>query len=141
MKRYLSILGFIVVCITLAAQGHHQHHRTPEDIARRQTDILVEELEITDSVMVDTLYRMHYKYAQMRHDSCYNREYALQCMLKAQEELSKILSPEQFELFKIRCLSQSRRSPKYPCNRIAPINGDALPPQEQTEHNIPTKQP
>ena len=119
MMRYLLIFTFIVVALLATAQHHHPQ-RTATDIARKQTEMLVRELEITDSVLRDTLFRMHLKYAEKRQSENYTRADVLQCMLLMQEELKNILPTELYEAFMNRQLNHEPRSPQNPCNWIAP---------------------
>ena len=142
MKRFFGTLFFLVVVLPLIAQNHHHPRRTAADIARKQTEMLVRELHITDSVLRDTLFRMHLKYAEMRNDSTYTRADAIQCMILIQEELKQILSPEQFEAFMNRQLNHEPRSPQNPCNWIAPHphHGDR-PPLPHGERHMPPPPP
>ena len=119
MMRCFFIVSFIVVALLALAQNHHPQ-RTATDIARKQTEILVRELEITDSVLRDTLFRMHLKYAEKRQSENYTRADVLQCMLLMQEELKNILPAELYETFMNRQLNHEPRSPQNPCNWIAP---------------------
>lgn len=117
--RYLLIFTFIVVALLATAQHHHPQ-RTATDIARKQTEMLVRELQITDSVLRDTLFRMHLKYAEKRQSENYTRADMLQCMLLMQEELKNILPTELYEAFMNRQLNHEPRAPQNPCNWIAP---------------------
>ena len=117
--RYLLIFTFIVVALLATAQHHHPQ-RTATDIARKQTEMLVRELQITDSVLRDTLFRMHLKYAEKRQSENYTRADVLQCMLLMQEELKNILPTELYEAFMNRQLNHEPRAPQNPCNWIAP---------------------
>ena len=119
MMRYLLIFTFIVVALLATAQHHHPQ-RTATDIARKQTEMLVRELQITDSVLRDTLFRMHLKYAEKRQSENYTRADVLQCMLLMQEELKNILPTELYEAFMNRQLNHEPRAPQNPCNWIAP---------------------
>ena len=119
MMRCFFIVSFIVVALLALAQNHHPQ-RTATDIARKQTEMLVRELEITDSVLRDTLFRMHLKYAEKRQSENYTRADVLQCMLLMQEELKNILPAELYEAFMNRQLNHEPRSPQNPCNWIAP---------------------
>lgn len=132
MMRYLLIFTFIVVALLATAQHHHPQ-RTATDIARKQTEMLVRELQITDSVLRDTLFRMHLKYAEKRQSENYTRADVLQCMLLMQEELKNILPTELYEAFMNRQLNHEPRAPQNPCNWIAPHphHGERAPlPQE-----------
>ena len=119
MMRCFFIVSFIVVALLALAQNHHPQ-RTATDIARKQTEMLVRELQITDSVLRDTLFRMHLKYAEKRQSENYTRADVLQYMLLMQEELKNILPAELYETFMNRQLNHEPRSPQNPCNWIAP---------------------
>ena len=82
--------------------------------------MLVRELQITDSVLRDTLFRMHLKYAEKVRSKDYTRADALQYMLLMQEELKNILPTELYEAFMNRQLNHEPRAPQNPCNWIAP---------------------
>ena len=137
MKRMLFILVVSIVILGVQAQDKGSHpQRTPADIARKQTEMLVRELNITDSVQRDTLYRMHFKYANMRNEHC-TRADILNFMMAIQEELKSILTPEQFEAFMNRQLNHQPRSHQYPCNLIAPHQHGAPPPPPRAPHMPP----
>lgn len=119
MMRCFFIFSFIAVTLLAVAQHHHPQ-RTATDIARKQTEMLVRELQITDSVLRDTLFRMHLKYAEKFRSKDYTRADALQYMLLMQEELKNILPTELYEAFMNRQLNHEPRAPQNPCNWIAP---------------------
>lgn len=64
----------------------------------KQTMRLVRELGITDSVRIDTLYRMHLKYAMVRQKGL-TRAQNLERMQAIHNELKNLLTPEEFERF------------------------------------------
>lgn len=141
MKRILFILILSSFVLGVHAQEKRSHpQRTPADIARKQTEMLVRELNITDSVQRDTLYRMHLKYANMRSQHC-TRADILNLMMAIQEELKNILSPEQFEAFMNRQLNHQPRSHQYPCNWIAPHQHHGAPPPSSGDPNMPPTPP
>lgn len=107
MKRIS--LFILVVAFTGTLFAHHPQ-RTPEDIARKQTEMLMRELNITDDDMRETLFIIHLKYAELRKSSNTRAE-ILECMKLAIEELKKVLTPEQFNLFMNRCIED--RHPRH----------------------------
>ena len=119
MIRFWFIFVGVILALSLAAQRSMPPCRTAEDIALKQTAMLVRELHITDSVLCDTLFRMHLKYA-MLHNISHTRNEAIQRMVQMQEELKNILSPEQYSAFMNRQLNHTPRSPQYPCNWLTP---------------------
>lgn len=82
--------------------------RSPEEEALMQTTRLVRELEITDSVRIDTIYRMHLKYAKLRQKGL-TRSENLQRLQAIYEELSHLLTPEEFERFMNHPVESPRR--------------------------------
>ena len=137
MKRVLYTIFVAMITISTYAQDHHPPKRTAEDIARKQTEMLVRELDITDSVMRDTLFRMHLKYALKRQDENYTRADILKCMQLIQDELKSILSAEQYEAFMNRQINQQPRTPQNPCNWIAPHHHGTPPHQHEEQHMPP----
>mgnify|MGYP006864383611 CR=1 FL=1 len=78
MKYVWSIFFLIVPLFHLSAQSNYPH-RTPENVARKQTEMMVRELGIQDCVLKDSIYRMHLKYALKRQDESYTRADILKC--------------------------------------------------------------
>lgn len=118
IRTSLILFGVLFASMALA-QRHATPRRTAEDIAHKQTEMLVRELNITDSVLRDTLFRLHLKYAEQQFVSNTRNE-ALQRMLLIQEELRSILSAEQYEAFMNRQLDTHSRLPHQPCNWLGP---------------------
>ncbi|MCR5049925.1 MAG: hypothetical protein K6A36_02445 [Paludibacteraceae bacterium] len=83
--------------------------RTPEDEAMNQTERLVRELNIRDSARIDTLYRMHLKFARTRSSSMTRAEH-MDRMSAIVAELKNILTPEEFERF----MNHSAELPRRP---------------------------
>lgn len=137
-------MGYILVGIFLStslfAQKSMHPRRTDQDIAHKQTEMLVRELNITDSVLRDTLFRLHLKYVTMRHTST-SRQDIINRMLLIQDELKRILSPEQFNAFMSRQLDQKPRLPQPHCNRIASNPLDTPPPLQYEEAHMPPPPP
>lgn len=102
MKRYLLGILFSIFSLLLMAQApaadEARPHRTPEEIAEKQTERLVRELELTDSLQRDTLYRVHLRYVRMRMVSNTRAE-ELDRMQAFYGELKQILTPQQYNTF------------------------------------------
>ncbi len=134
MKTVLSISLFLLASFLtfLRAQEHPQ--RTPEDIALKQTEMLVRELKIQDSVVRDTLFRMHLKFAQKRAISNTRAE-ALQYMQEANMELQQILTPEQYQQYMNQQVNYAPHRHRAPYNRITTISVDSVstPPNDSAE--------
>lgn len=139
MKYLLSIL-FITAPIILL-HGHSRHpKRTSEDIARKQTEMLIRELNIQDTLIRDTLYRMHLKFAR-KHTMSTTRAEAMLHMQEANDELQQILTPEQYQLFMNQRINHSPHFPKTPHNRFTQLHFDSLPPLPPEEPDRPLPPP
>ena len=110
MKRLFSILCATLVAVCLAAQEPvgDLHRRTPEEEAMKQTIRLIRELSISDSARIDTLYRMHLKYAQIRQKGL-SRAENMERMQSIYNELKQLLTPDEFERFMNHPAEQPRR--------------------------------
>ena len=138
MKTLLLTILLLVPVVCTQAQRYPQ--RTPEDIARKQTEMLVRELGIQDSIVRDTLYRMHLKYAQKRAISNTRAE-AMIYMQEANEELKQILTPEQYQQFMDQQVNHAPHHPRSPYNRFTMPLIDSLPPQQPGAPNMPPAPP
>ena len=101
MKKLLSLLSIALFSGFMMAQepvSEPRQQRTPQEEALKQTMRLVRELGITDSVRIDTLYRMHLKYALVRQKGL-TRAQNLERMQAIHNELKNLLTPEEFERF------------------------------------------
>lgn len=99
MNRYLYIivLSFLAsVRLSLCAQESVMPRRTAEELAMKRTEMLIRELDIRDSMLRDTLYRVHLRYARSREDAG-NRQEAVERMNRLMGELKGILTPMQYE--------------------------------------------
>ncbi len=109
-KRLSFLLTALLSAIMLSAQepAVQRPQRTPEDEARKQTTRLVRELGITDSVRIDTLYKMHLKYAILRQNGLTRAE-NMDRMQAIYGELKRLLTPDEFERFMNHPAEQPRR--------------------------------
>lgn len=110
MKRlFLSlVLGALLTGLASAQEQHVRPQRTPEEEATKQTERLVRELGIRDSVRIDTIYRMHLKYALIRQKGLTRAE-NMERMQSIYNELKHLLSPDEFERFMNHPAEQPRR--------------------------------
>ena len=126
MKKLLSILSLALLSGLMMAQepvSEPRPQRTPQQEARKQTMRLVRELGITDSVRIDTLYRMHLKYALVRQKGL-TRAQNLERMQAIHNELKNLLTPEEFERFMNHPAELPRRprgAAGAPARQAAPI--------------------
>lgn len=126
MKNLLYI--FLFICATCPLWAQHHPQRTPEDIARKQTEMLVRELNIQDSIVRDTLYRMHLKFALKRQISNTRAE-AMHYMQEANAELQTILTPEQYQQFMDQQVNYTPHHPRPHYHRFAITSPDTITPQ------------
>lgn len=140
IRSFYILFGVLCVSLSLVAQPSHHPQRTAEDIARKQTEMLVRELGIGDSVIRHTLFQMYLKYAHLR-DKSNTRNEAIQRMIQIQEELKTILTPEQFTAFMNRQVNYNPRLPQHPCNWIAPHPKDTPPPPPHDNGEAPNMPP
>ena len=109
VKKLLSLLCFALFVGCLMAQEQNiRPQRTPEEEASKQTERLVRELGIRDSVRIDTIYRMHLKYAQIRQKGLTRGE-NMERMQSIYNELKQLLTPDEFERFMNHPAEQPRR--------------------------------
>ena len=105
---------FAILCVLFiggavwAQEPADRPQRTPEEEALRQTTRLVRELGIRDSVRIDTIYRMHLKYAVIRQKGLTRAE-NMERMQAIHNELKLLLTEEEFERFMNHPAEQPRR--------------------------------
>lgn len=110
LKKFVFLLFVALMSGSMMAQEPvmDRQQRTPEEEAQKQTTRLVRELGITDSVRIDTIYRMHLKYARFRQKGLTRAE-NMERMQAIHAELQQLLTPEEFEAFMNHPAEQPRR--------------------------------
>lgn len=128
LRKFSFILLLALLAGGMAAQepAMNRPQRTPEEEAQKQTMRLVRELGIQDSVRIDTLYKMHLKYARFRQKGLTRAE-NMERMQAIYAELQTLLTPEEFEQF----MNHPAEEPRRP--RGANVLGPNRP-QPRTEH-------
>jgi hypothetical protein len=134
MKHLFILILAILFVSLLRAQNNCHPQRTAEDIARKQTEMMVRELCIHDSLIRDTLYRMHLKFAQKRTISNTRAE-AMQYMQDANMELQRILTPEQYQQYMNQQINYAPHRHRAPYNRITtiPLDSNSTPIGDSVE--------
>lgn len=108
-KFSIFLLAASFGCIIYAQEPSAARlQRTPEEEAIKQTERLVRELGIQDSVRIDTLYKMHLKYAHLRRTGL-TRAQEMDRMNAIVSELKVLLTPNEFEQFMNHPAEQPRR--------------------------------
>jgi len=134
---YKKLFSFVLVALLAGGMSAQEPvnelrpQRTPEEEALKQTTRLVRELGIRDSVRIDTIYRMHLKYARFRQKGLTRGE-NMERMQSIYNELKRLLTPEEFERFMNHPAEQPRR-PRG-ANVIAPTKQGTpreTPPADQ----------
>lgn len=109
LKKLFSIVcATLVAGLMLAQEQTVRPQRTPEEEASKQTERLVRELGIRDSGRIDTIYKMHLKYAQIRQKGL-SRAENMERMQSIYNELKQLLTPDEFERFMNHPAEQPRR--------------------------------
>lgn len=113
-SRYL-LMFLLCLCgpIVCAQQGDFPK-RTPEEQALKQTAMLIRELKLSDSTQIDSIYRIHLRYARMQQDTPSSREEQMGQMQQMVEELKGVLTKSQLLLFNSRQSSPDPRRPRQP---------------------------
>ena len=141
MKRICFFTLLILLVLRASAQPPESDRpqRKPEEIAQKQTEMWVRELSICDSAKIDSIYRLHLKYARMRMLSNTRAEdlSRLQCLYA---ELQQILSKEQYERF-MNHQMQGPRRPQTPLGRMLKMSNCSVQArQSDSEVRIPLAQ-
>ena len=130
MRKYLLFIS-LLFSVAVSAQEPAvdlRPQRTPEEEALKQTMRLTRELGIKDSVRIDTLYRMHLKYARFRQKGL-TRQENMDRMNAIYAELKQLLTPEEFEQF----MNHPAEQPRRPHGAKVVSNPDVVIPQKPIE--------
>lgn len=131
MFNYKLVVSFVNLCMMFSLCCFGQElvdtDQTPESYAQRLTGRMVRELNITDSVQCDTLYRMHLKYARLRA-TISNKDEKQALIPLFESELKQILSAQQYNLFtaKMRTRRQNPISCKMTRQQAVTIPHDTI---------------
>ncbi len=131
MKKYLFIVLFASGSLLLSAQapaGMPVPKRSPEQVAAKQTERMVRELGISDSIQRQKLYDFHLKYALSRPDTL-TRRIRLERMQAMTDELEHLLTKEQFNAFMDKQLEPQSHRPMS----IGVKANKPMPPHQQPE--------
>ena len=120
--RKFIITLFVASTLVVFAQPPHMQ-RTPEEVAMKQTEMLVRDLGITDSLVRDTLYKVHLHFARDRRPHPTPEEIRLHHDSLSQA-LQGILTPAQYQLLLNRQAKATPRYPQPPVNRFVPQSQD-----------------
>lgn len=141
MKRLMFAFAILLGCTIVWASGQPTPiQRTPEEIAMKQTEMLTRNLNITDSLIRDTLYKVHLHFAQRRHPNPTIEEIH-QHRQAVMQTLQGILTPQQYNALLQHQQATAPRGPKTPVYRLAPTDSCAALPISDPEGNEATNTP
>lgn len=136
-SRYLLMFLLCLCGPIVCAQHGDFPKRTPEEQALKQTAMLIRELKLSDSAQIDSIYRIHLRYARLQQDNSSSREQQMEQMQQMVEELKGILTKSQLALFNNRRSSQDPRRPHQPVSSpspsVRPERGANAAPRTSTE--------
>lgn len=138
LKKLFSIVcATLVAGMLLAQEQNVRPQRTPEEEASKQTERLVRELGIKDSVRIDTIYRMHLKYARIRQKGLTRAE-NMERMQSIYNELKQLLTSDEFERFMNHPAEQPRRprGANVVQQKATPSGKDPNKPTLREEHQL-----
>jgi hypothetical protein len=131
-RIFCFIIGcFFASSVMMSQNQTARPQRTPEEEAAKQTERLIRELNIKDSARIDTLYKMHLKYAIQRQKGLTRAE-NIQRMQAIYAELKVLLTTEELERFMNHPAEQPRRP--HGAHFVSPENEAARKQQRQEEH-------
>lgn len=118
-----------------APQGPRSHP-TAEEKALKQTEMIVRELRITDTVQYHQLFDMHLRYAR-QYENGYTRAQWMEVIEAMNKDLRAILTPEQYEAFMNKQVQEGPHGPKPQvgrfCNHHDGSARPALPQKTEPE--------
>ncbi len=142
MSRKMFIFTFLFAGAFMAFGQSPYIRRTPEEMARKQTEMLVRDLGITDTLVRDTIYEVHLRFARMRHPNPTPEE-VVQYRDSLSQALRGILTPGQYRLFLNSRNKPNPRYPQPPVNRFKchPNDSCMQSPPSGTPHGAPNTPP
>lgn len=121
-------LYLVLVLLALSAFAYAQPpmpkdmpQRTPEEMARKQTYMLIRELNLTDSMTIDSIYRINVRHNKRRMHGM-SRAEELEGMYLFQKEIKGVLTAEQYDRF----MNRRPDSQRHPHATFAPARPDSL---------------
>lgn len=126
--RCMEHLYLVVILLALSASVNAQPpaqkdmpQRTPEEMARKQTYMLIRELGLTDSIVIDSIYRINVRHNKRRMQG-QSRAEELQGMYLFLEEIKGVVTPEQYDRF----INRKPDCPRHPHATYAPARPDSV---------------
>lgn len=121
MKKIFLCLIFVSFVYSLSAQAVFHEPAGPrpsaEQKALKQTEMIVRELRINDSSLYLQLFDMHLRYARQYENGCTRAQW-LEQIEDINQDLQKILTKEQYEIFMNKQVQEGPHGPKPQVGRI-----------------------
>lgn len=121
-KLILSLLFVPVAGLLLAQEPPKEHHRSAEEKALKQTEMIVRELNIDDSAQYHQLFDMHLKYARKYENGCTRAQW-LEEIEAMNKDLKTILTKEQYNAFMNKQVNEGPHGPKPQVGRFGGHHG------------------
>ena len=124
MKHLYLVFILLALSASVNAQPPAQKdmpQRTPEEMARKQTYMLIRELGLTDSIVIDSIYRINVRHNKRRMQR-QSRAEELQGMYLFLEEIKGVVTPEQYDQF----MNRKPDCPRHPHATYAPARPDSV---------------
>ena len=125
MKRLFLFFLFIPMAGFLSAQEvaeSHSPHRSAEEKALKQTEMIVRELNIDDTTQYHKLFDMHLKYARKYETGCTRAQW-LEEIEAMNKDLKSILTKEQYNAFMNKQVNEGPHGPKPQVGRFGNHQG------------------
>ena len=119
LRTYIIMMLTLMASLVYAQDAPSVPRRTAEERAMKQTEMLVRDLNISDSLLRDTIYRVHLRYVR-RREQAGSRQEAVECINRLLLELKGILTPSQYERLQSIPRSCGARNHRAGIDSIAP---------------------
>lgn len=117
MKKLFLFLLSVLAVGWVQAQDVQDRRPSAEEQALKQTEMIVRELRIDDSVQYHQLFDMHLRYARQYEDGCTRAQW-LEKMESINKDLQTILTPEQYETFMNKQVQEGPHGPRPQVGRF-----------------------
>ena len=118
LRTYIILMLTLMASLVYAQDAPSVPRRTAEERAMKQTEMLVRDLNISDSLLRDTIYRVHLRY--VRREQAGSRQEAVESINRLLLELKGILTPSQYERLQSIPRSCGARNHRAGIDSIAP---------------------
>lgn len=136
MKRVILLsMFFTVVCSLSAQEPNHPPKPSAESKALKQTEMIVRELNITDTAIYHQLFDMHLRYARKYEEGCTRAQW-LEQVESMNQELQQILTKEQYEAFMNKQVNEGPHGHKSQVGRFGNSSGVREPKLDKQQQQL-----